>query len=318
MPRSDNGKLTALLCLLATMLGWGCIPVVLRYMTGYLDAWTVNGVRYAVGALFWLPFVILFHRRRGRVAAAPAGRSVWRDALLPSVVNVVGQVGYAVSPYFIPAPTIGFVLRLSFLFTVAFGFVFLAEERLLARRGAFWCGVTASAIGLAMMFLAKLQVGSRRELIGIAICAATTAGWGAYAVSVRVRMAPYPIRLSFGVISIYTSAVLIVLMLLFGRWERLGELGPGVWGGLVGSGLVGVAMGHVLYYRGIHRLGPVVASGVLLGTPFVTFVGAWLMLGEQMGLVELVGGLSVVGGGALLVLAKTQIERASSRGAQPS
>ena len=176
MPRSENGKLIAILCLLATMLGWGSIPIFLRYFTGFLDAWTVNGVRYLVGALFWLPFVILYHRRTASAGGGPAGRSVWRDALLPSVVNVVGQVGYAVSPYFIPAPTVGFVLRLSFVFTVLFGFGFLADERLLARWPAFWCGVVASVAGLGMMFLSKLQVGSSREMLGVFICAATTAG----------------------------------------------------------------------------------------------------------------------------------------------
>ncbi len=318
MQRTDNGKAAALACLLTTMVGWGCIPIALRYFTGWLDAWTVNGVRYAVGALFWLPFVVWYHRGRGRPASLPGVRSVWRAALLPSAVNIVGQVGYAVSPYFIPAPTIGFVLRLSFLFTVLFGFLFLAEERRLGRRFAFWLGVSVSLLGLTLMFVDKLRVGTPREVVGVVICAATTVGWGAYAVSVRVRMAPYPIRLSFGVISLYTSSVLVVLMLVLGRWERLGGLGPSLWAMLVGSGFVGIAMGHVLYYRGIHRLGPIVASGALLATPFVTLLGSWLLLRERMDPVELFGGMAVVLGGALLVLAKTQVERAEGAAAQPS
>jgi len=312
MNRSDDGRLPAIACLLATMLGWGCIPIFLRYFTSYLDAWTVNGVRYTVAALFWLPFVIWFHRRRDWRAAVPEGRSVWRDALLPACVNVVGQAGYAVSPYFISAPTIGFVLRLSFLFTVVFGFVFLAEERLLAGRGAFWCGVVTSAAGLTLMFVDKARVGTPREVVGVIICAATTMGWGAYAVSVRVRMAPYPIRLSFGVISLYSASILVTLMLVLGKWQRLGGLEPKLWGFLAGTAMVGIAMGHVLYYRGIHRLGPVVASGVLLGTPFITMLGAWLALGERITPLALIGGLAVVAGGGFLVWARAQIEHQPS------
>ena len=89
----------------------------------------------------------------------------------------------------------------------------------------------------------------------------------------------------------------------------LARLDARLWGFLVGTAFVGIAMGHVLYYRGIHRLGPVVASGVLLGTPFITMTGAWLGLGERMTTLELIGGLGVVAGGAFLVWAKSQIER---------
>jgi len=309
MHTKDDGKLTAIACLLGTMLGWGCIPIFLRHFTTHLDSWTVNAVRYLVGALFWLPFVVVLHRRHKAAGSPTAHRSVWRDALVPTSVNVIGQVGYAVSPYFIPAPTVGFVMRLSFLFTVLFGFLFLAEERPLARRGTFWWGVAVSAGGLVLMFVGKLQVGSPRELVGVGIAAASTVAWGAYSVSVRKRMAGYPVRLSFGVISLYTAGVLVLLMVVFGRAGRLGQLSGGLWVALVGTGLIGVAMGHVLYYRAIHRLGPIVSSGVLLATPFVTMVGAWLSLRERLGVVELAGGLGVVLGGAVLLVAKVQLEK---------
>jgi len=48
---------------------------------------------------------------------------------------------------------------------------------------------------------------------------------------------------------------------------------------------------------------------VLLGTPFITMLGAWLALGERMTPLALLGGLGVVAGGGFLVWAKAQIER---------
>ncbi len=77
----------------------------------------------------------------------------------------------------------------------------------------------------------------------------------------------------------------------------------------INSALVGIAFGHVLYYRGIHRLGPVVSSGIMLATPFVTYLGAAVFLGERLSGMELFGGLLVVAGGALLVASRAQIER---------
>lgn len=333
---------------MAAMLGFGTIPIFLRHFADVLDPWTVNGIRYSVGAVFWLPFVLLLQRRseldRGKaraavsegttdpdaaleesvevpgdnpgeplpgelLAAAETTKNVWRDALVPAVVNIIGQAGFGICPYFVLASTLGFVTRLSFLFTIMFGFACLAEERRLAGKPAFWVGATVSLFGVLLMFLEKLLEGGRDSLFGLALIVATAVAWGGYSVSVRLYMARYPVRQSFGVISLYTSAALVLLMILFGRRGDLAKIDAFLWANLMGSALVGIAFGHVLYYRGIHRLGPVVSSGIMLGTPFVTYLGAALFLGERLSGTELFGGLLVVAGGALLVAARAQIER---------
>ena len=296
------------------MLSFGIIPIFLRYFAGAdLDAWTVNGVRYSVGALFWLPFLLLLERQPGPETAAATGRGLWRDALVPSVVNVIGQAGFGLSPYYVSASTIGFALRLSFLFTIAFGFAVLAEERLLARRPTFWGGAAMSLGGVVVMFLDKLQGGSVDSLTGLLILFVTALAWGGYSVSVRHYMARYPARQSFGAISIYTSVALVVLMLWRGRVGTLASIGAGLWINLMVSALVGIAFGHVLYYQGIHRLGPVAASGIMLVTPFVTHLFAAVFLGERLSGVEWAGGLVVVVGGGLLVAARGQIEAGAAK-----
>lgn len=336
----QEGKWSAVAALVAAMIGFGAIPIFLRHFADTLDPWTVNGIRYSVGAIFWLPFLLLLQRRPeasrnatadvdsqaaleetvsvpgdnpGEPLPGPASseigaRGVWRDAVVPSVVNILGQVGFGVSPYFVLASTLGFVTRLSFLFTIMFGFAFLAEERLLARRTLFWWGTGASIIGVTLMFLEKLLEGGRESLLGLGLIVGTAVFWGAYSVSVRRYMARYPVRQSFGVISLYTSGALVLLMLLFGRVESIASIDGVLWLNLMGSALVGIAFGHVLYYRGIHRLGPVVSSGIMLATPFVTYLGAAVFLGERLHGMELGGGLLVVLGGALLVWARAQVE----------
>ena len=304
-PRTSRAA--AIGCLVVAILCWGSIPIFLRYFTDFLDPWTVNGIRYTTAAVFWLPFVIVLSRRR-RANPGP-WRRPWRDALLPSFVNAFGQVGYGISPYFLPASTIGFTLRVSFLFTVVLGFLFLAEERPLARRPAFWLGAVACLGGVVLLFAGKLRVGDGHFLAGIAILLTATLSWGGYGVSVRKKMAPYPARLSFGIISIYTSAVLLVLMVSLGRLERLAHLSPRLWAMLVGSGMLGVTFGHVLYFRALHRLGPIVCAGVMLATPFVTYLGAALFLGEKLTAVQFLGGVSVVAGGAVLLTTRRRMEQ---------
>ncbi len=155
--------------------------------------------------------------------------------------------------------------------------------------------------------------GSMRLATGFAILFATALAWGGYSVSVRHYMARYPARQSFGVISLYTSAALVLLMFLLGDLRPLASLGEGLWLNLMASALIGIAFGHVLYYRGIHRLGPVVASGILLVTPFVTYLFAVIFLDERLSAVQWAGGSLVVVGGGLLVAARAQLEGDAAR-----
>jgi drug/metabolite transporter (DMT)-like permease len=314
MQKPGGGRVTAIACMIAATLGFGIIPIFLKHFAQFLDPWTVNGIRYSAGALFWLPFLLVLDRRSGGSGAAAPGRSVWRDAAVPSVVNVVGQAAFGIGPYFVPASTMGFVLRLSFLFTIVFGLAAIAEERLLIRQPAFWLGTVLSLAGVVAMFAEEVR-GGVGSVSGLVIIVATAVAWGAYSVTVRRYMAGYSARRSFAVISLYSSASLVLLMLLFGRVGSLAEISAGLWANLMLSALIGIAFGHVLYYRGIHELGPVVASGMSLATPFVTCLAAAILLGERLSGIQWIGGLLVVFGGGFLVLARARIERSAP---QPS
>lgn len=309
MRHPQGSRLGAVLCLFGAMLFWGAIPIFLRYFVADqgLDPWAVNAVRYLVAALFWLPVVVVLGRRQRR-AGAP-GRSVWRDALIPSAINIVAQETYGISPAYASAPAIGFTLRLSFLFTLLFGVLLIAEERRLVRRRRFVAGAALCLAGVAGMFAGGLSKAGTITPAGMAIFVLSTVCWGGYAVSVRVCMAGYPARLSFGIISLYTTGGLIALAALFGRPSDLAHASGIAWLALVGSALMGIALGHVLYYRGIQRLGPVVSSGLLLATPFVTYAGAAVLLHETLTWLQMAGGAAVVGGGALLVAARADLER---------
>ena len=313
----------ALLAAVGAVLCFSMVPVFLRHFAKLLDFWTVNGVRYTTGALFWLPYVIASMRRPrqprpvedGKVPAPLEGpfprghRWVWLYALIPAAVNIVGQVGWGLAPYYNSAPTIGFAIRSAFLFTALLGFAFIPAERAVARRPTFYYGAVVCALGLMLMFaeplLGRQPSGHERTsvpgmliLLWVAVC------WGGYAVSVRIFMAGFPIRLAFGVVSLYTAAGLVTLMFLRGDYRQLGNLAVVNLILLVVSGVIGIAFGHVFHYRAIHGLGPVIASGMQLACPFVISAAAWVFLGETMTGLQLLGGMTILAGGYLLVRAK--------------
>ena len=301
------------ICCLIAVSFFGSIPVMLRYLTQYLDSWTVNAVRYPTAALFWLPFLLVMHRKQRARQLQPAGRrSIWIITLIPVSFNLIGQVGWALCPYYVDAPTIGFVIRLSFLFTALFGFLFIPAERPLARHPLFYGGAVVGLVGLTVMYVDKLQrsdPAAGGSLIGLVILLGTATCWGAYAVSVRKFLHDYPIRMAFGVVSLYTAAALVVLMFCFGEYEKLRSLPATAWGVLLGSAFIGIAFSHILYYRGIHTIGPVAANGVMTAGPFWTYLLSMVFLNETMTAPQFLGGLGVIACGLLLVAAKIQIQR---------
>jgi len=302
-------------CCLAAMLCFSAVPVFLRHLTGYLDAWTVNAVRYGVSAVFWLPFVVALSRRSARPvipATTPRqSRSIFLAALVPSVPNLIGQIGWATCPYYLDAPSIGFLIRTSFLFTALMGFVFIPAERPLIRRPLFAVGTVLCLAGVGGLYAERLGdagVSGETRWIGLAVVLGTSLCWGGYAVAVRHFLQPYPLRLAFGVVSLYTTAGLVAMALAFGKVHQLASLPPREWLLLIGSAMLGITFGHVLFHRGIHGVGPIIASGVTMAGAFVTYALAVAFLGETMTALQLLGGLGIVAGGLALVRAKAQVE----------
>lgn len=288
-------------CMIGALLCYGSIPVFIRYFTSYLDAWTVNGVRYAIGALIWLPSVLYLLPR------VEGGRNVWKDALVPASVNLCGQIGWGLGPYYNEASIIAFVIRTSFFFTIVFGFIVLPEERKLSKMSFFWWGGALCVSGLVFMYCEGITGSKGTSVAGLTILVLTALFWGAYGVSIRKFMAPYPARLSFGVISLYTSAGLLPFMFTLGDYRALASVEARILGLVAISAILGIAIAHVLMYRAIHGFGPVVTSGSSLSTPFLTYTLAMLILGERMSQMQWTAGSLLIGGGVFLVLAKSHV-----------
>ena len=298
-----NGTLAAVLSLATAIFFWSSVPLLLKFFSHRLDAWTVNGLRYTFAALFWLPYVLR------HVHEVPPGRNIWKDALPPAIIHLVGQMLFGLTPYFNDATVINFVSRSSFLFTTLLGFSLLREERPLARRPLFWVGFGGTAAGLIALYIGGLGTTST-SAAGMILLIVTASCWGFYSVLVREFMHGYSPRVSFGVISLYAAPGLIALMFGVGDWHPVLSLSLRMWVLIWISAIAGIALGHVLFYRAIHTLGPIASEGSLLFIPFATAILAYGALGERMGSLQWIGGLILVASCLFLVVAKAQTHRA--------
>ena len=305
-PRSFD-SLAALSCL-GTLICWSSAPLFIKYLTGYVDLWTQNLLRYVAASLFWLPF-LLAEARAGRVP-----RIVWKRALLPFIPNIIMQNLWAATFYYINPGFASLLSSTAFMWVIILSVVFFADERRLLKSGLFRLSIVLSIAGLAgvMFFHPDFAIATPGRpafkhsytIIGIVIILVYGFIWGLYAISVKTALKGIDSRIGFSVVSIYTTAALFVLILFKGQPGQCLEMPAWGWVSTVVSGILGIAVGHVLYYISIRRLGSTMPSLVQLAQPFIVAVISYFIFSELFNIPQLIFGVILVAGSATAILAE--------------
>jgi drug/metabolite transporter (DMT)-like permease len=280
-----------ILCL-ASAAGFGAMAIFgkLAYAAG-ATVGTLLSVRFALAAvLFW-------------ALALSSGGARELRALRPrdlAVALAMGAAGYAAQAgcYFAALERIDASLLSLLLYTfpaiVAAAAVAIGRERMDARR--------VVALALASGGLALVVAGAGTGAIdplGAALGLAAAIVYSAY------------ILVGDGVVARFRPTLLAALVcsgaavsLTVGS-ALLGELRPGDvalagWGWLAALVVVSTVAAIGLFFAGLARVGPTTASILSTMEPVVTVLLAFLVFGEVLGAVQLLGGALVLG--AVLVL----------------
>lgn len=297
----ESSKQTkAIIALIVGIFCYASVPLFLRYFSKYLDAWTVNSIRYTCGTLVWFMFCVTKLRQK------PELRSVLLAAIIPSIVNICGQILWALIPYYVEASVMAFGVRMSFVFTIIFSIFLFRDERPLIRNFFFWAGVVICITGFITMYKPSNIIAGNINLTGMMLTLLTAMFWGLYSVSVKRYVIHYPPILAFGVISFYTAICLDILAVIFGKIQAVGNLDVIKIILLISSGVIGIAIAHVLSYTAIARLGTIVTTGGGMVGPFITSIGGYILLGEFLSLSQWLGGVMIICGVVLLLVARSQ------------
>ncbi len=302
---SDKGRTSGAVFISLTLLAWSSVPLFLKYFTAYIDAWTANGWRYGISALFWSPVILVGWRRR----ALPVG--LWRAAIVPSVVNCIGQSCFAWSPYFIDPGLLTFMLRFQIIFVALGAFLLFPSERRILRSRAYWFGVIVVFAGSLGTCLLGAELPRGATTFGVVLAIAAGIIFGGYSLSVRYYMHEVHPVFAFAAISLYTAAGLITVMLLAGQQHGFAvtAFAQMQWGMLAASALIGIALAHVFYYVSIARLGVAVSAGVILLQPFFTGASSYFIFAERLTPAQWISGLVAVGGAIVMLRRQQRIDR---------
>ncbi len=293
------------LTIVLTLVAWSSVPLFLRHFVDLIDPWTSNGWRYGFSALLWAP-VLVIGLLGGRLRPG-----LWRAAIVPSIVNAMGQVTFVCAHYQIDPGLLSFGLRSQIIFAAVGAYLLFPDERRVIRSWSYVLGVIVVMVGTSGALLMGKERPDVAATLGILLAIASGLLFAFYALAVRKYMRGTNSVVAFAVISQYTAAAMVVLMLLFGRRSGVEaiELERSEFLLLLLSAVIGIALGHVLYYMSIARLGVAISTGVLQLFPFMVAVASLFLFGEVLTTAQWISGSVAVAGAILMLSVQGRVSR---------
>jgi len=289
------------LALLATVVIWSSPPIFQYWLASSFDTWTQNFYRYLAGFLAMAPFLLWMAWRAPR-------RIPMRDWIgcgLAAIPNVVHQIAQTVAVVLLWPGVYALLGRLSVVFTAILAVIFFADERWIARSWKFLAGAVLALLGVAGLVWAPGQgISGAETWTGLLLALAAALGWATYGILVKKFTRQAGPTLGFGVVSFFTTLLLLPGMLFFGDAATLFRVDAWTNFVLFASGVVSIGLGHWLYYIGIREVGAAPSQAALLLCPLGTMMLSAGLFGEIFRLEQIAAGAVLLIGAFLALSAR--------------
>ncbi len=294
-----------LLPVTAMLLFWALTPISIAYIKNDFSLIFQIWLRYIVStSALWL-FLLAGKSLRYNFTIFMKSRMYFFKVLsVVAFCTIMFQLLYTWCFFLIP-PGFGILLYQSqVIFSVLMGMIFFATERQLIKKPGTVAGILTALGGAALVIIFQNHGFSVVLNTGILLALSGALSWSLVGVTVKKwigdRLTPiFTVTMVFTLVSIILTPVL----LLSGP-SLTGDPGLIKWSVLIGSGLLGIAGGQGLFYYLLPHLGIITASSVQLLVPFFTGIFSFLIFGERITLLQLVGGLLLLGGCRIVLLQK--------------
>lgn len=251
----------------------------------------------------WAPVLVIGLMRKN----LPPG--LWKAALWPSVFNIAGQICFALAPYYIEPGLMTFSLRAQIVFVTLGAALLFPAERLVIRRPGYLIGIACVVGGTVATILLKPGGLGSGTTIGVVLALSSGILYSGYALCVRHFMHGANPLQAFAVISQYTALGVLIPMFIWG--DKSGMVATTLAGRqflyLLLSSLIGIGLGHTLYYFSIGRLGLAVSSGVVQLQPFLVSVASMFLFNERLSPLQWGTGAIAISGAIVILLEQHQV-----------
>ena len=269
-PATRHSFVHVLLLLMALI--WGINFSVVKYGTVFVPPLAFNGVRVALAAVALLVIAIFAGKRW------PSRRDTLALLLLGMLGNGVYQVLFIEGVARTRAGTAALVLASSPALIAIFGRA-VGVERTTRRR---WAGIAVQLGGMALVVFgsARAATSDSGSLAGTLLVLAGAVAWAVFTVALK----PFTHRihpLQLAALTMIGGALPLVLLALpdvaATSWRAVPN---GVWGAIVYSGIGGLVIAYLFWYRGVRAIGPTRTAMYGNLQPIIALAVAWITLHE--------------------------------------
>jgi drug/metabolite transporter (DMT)-like permease len=277
----SSPRLKADLVLLLVAMIWGSAFVAQRVAAQQASVYLFNGVRFLIGALAILPFLLLSEASKRKL---PLGALV--GMALAGLLLFAGTSLQQYGMRFTTAANAGFITGLYVVLIP----LYLALVLRSPPRPIVWLAAGLAAIGLFLLSTGgsfALAPGDAYELAGAAMwaCHVLLIGW------LVQRTDIFPLA----VIQYLACAALSLGLGWLLEPYNIAEL-SGIWWAVVYTGIFSIGLGYTLQAVGQKVAPPADAAIILSCEAAFAAIGGWLLLDERLNAIQLVGcGLMLLG-----------------------
>ena len=272
--------------LILMALIWGVNFVVLKFATGLLPPLAFNAVRVTLAAI-------------ALMIIAACGRSPWPSRSQTLSLLGLGVLGNGIYQMFFiqgvahtRASDAAILIAATPAFIALIGRVRGVER--IGRRG--WMGILLSVVGIGFVSGAAAVGETRDSLFGDLLILCGTFCWALYTVLLKPHTHAVD-GVKLAALTMVGGAMALVLVgwsaILTTPWR---DAPPAVWGAMAYSGIGGLVIAYLFWYRGVRVIGPTRTAMYSNLQPVIAVAVAWLVLGELPTLWQGVGAASIMSG----------------------
>jgi len=279
---------------------WASSFVIVKILIADNGPLTIAGLRYFLGFLVLLPWIVRQSESRGKVTNS-LGRQL---ALMGIAAYTIGNGALFLALTYLPATTTSFLMSLTPILVV-FGGIFFLQE--IPTHWQYF-GVVICVLGSVLFFLPGMRPG---EPLGIVIIAVGLLGFAVFSVLGRdvARERRTSTIILTGVPLAVGGAVLLLIAIPLEGWPVLDLQ---AWAIVFWLAIFNTTFAYILYNHALKSVTALEMNVLLNMIPLITALFAWFILDESLAWVQFFGMLIVIAGVALVQVAgkrETRIRR---------
>jgi len=271
---------------LAAVIFWGFSFIATKMALKEVHPFTLLALRYAIGALLLL-FVQL-GREKGFLKVF--SRRDWIYIFILAAIGVSGLgLLQAYGLLFTTAINTGWIIAINPIL-ITLSARFFLREAITARKvlGILlgFCGISLiiskGVFSISLFRMASTYGDFLVFASALALCGFTVGGKG--------FISRFPPLATVTTIMISGCLIILPLSLLRGDWNNLIHLSLSAWTGIIFLGVFCSGLGYLFWYSALEKRDSGVVGMYLYLEPFATLIGAYLLLGEEIQWITLMGG----------------------------